>query len=287
MIRWRFTFRTKYLGGRFEDFDIVAESRLAPTDPNWSASESTKGDAFVPMAGLLYQPNDRWTYYISYAESFNPPAPGRLDINGNIFKDPEEGQQVEVGVKADFMDGRSSVTFAVFDIEKKNSLQQIGTTGVFQLTGVEESTGFEIETDFAVNDRWQILAGFSNVDATVKDDVDPAIVGQQLRNSPENTASLWNQIVLNDAFSMGLGVSYIDDRFGTTPDSDGNIARLRLPSYTLVDLAFYYYNERNNLNATLKFGNLLDEQYYPSGFTAVRINPGAPANVTFSLSKGF
>ena len=273
------------LGGRYEDFDIVAGSARDPSDRNWRASQTTQGSAFVPMAGLLFQPNDSMTYYVSYSESFNPPRPGRLDINGDIFEDPEEGVQVEIGLKADFMDGRSSVTLAAFNLEKRNSLQQIGRTGVYQLTGSEESQGFEFETNYSVTERWQILAGYSKIDAKVKDDVNTLIIGQQLRNSPEHTASMWNRIQLNDAFSMGLGVSYISDRFGTTPNSGGDARRLDLPGYTLVDLAFYYNDDARGLNATLKFGNLLDEQYYPSGFTAVRINPGAPSNVTFSISK--
>ena len=275
------------LGGRYEDFDIVAGSARDPSDRNWRASQTTQGSAFVPMAGLLFQPNDSMTYYVSYSESFNPPRPGRLDINGDIFEDPEEGVQVEIGLKADFMDGRSSVTLAAFNLEKRNSLQQIGRTGVYQLTGSEESQGFEFETNYSVTERWQILAGYSKIDAKVKDDVNTLIIGQQLRNSPEHTASMWNRIQLNDAFSMGLGVSYISDRFGTTPNSGGDARRLDLPGYTLVDLAFYYNDDARGLNATLKFGNLLDEQYYPSGFTAVRINPGAPSNVTFSISKMF
>lgn len=274
------------VGGRYEEFDIVNESRRPPDHPRWSNPQQTKGDAFVPMAGLLYQPNDSMTYYLSYSESFNPPAPGRLDANGNIFEVPEEGVQYEAGVKADLADGRSSVTFSVFQITKQNSLQQIGTTGVFQLTGEEESTGFEIETDYQLTDRWQVLAGYAYVNAEVKDDVDTAIIGQVLRNSPKHSASIWNRIELSRAFSLGVGVSYISERYGTIPDEDGNAARLYLPSYTLVDAALYYTNE-NDWGATLKLGNLLDEKYYPSGFSATRINVGAPANVTFSIYKTF
>ena len=262
------------LGGRYEDFDIVAGSARDPSDRNWRASQTTQGSAFVPMAGLLFQPNDSMTYYVSYSESFNPPRPGRLDINGDIFEDPEEGVQVEIGLKADFMDGRSSVTLAAFNLEKRNSLQQIGRTGVFQLTGTEESQGFEVETNYAVSERWQVLAGYSKVDAKVKDDVNTLIIGQQLRNSPEHTASMWNRIQLNDAFSMGLGVSYISDRFGTTPNSGGDARRLDLPGYTLVDLAFYYNDDARGLNATLKFGQFTGRAVLPQWLYRCSHQPG-------------
>jgi len=275
------------VGGRYEEFDILNESKRPMDHPFWTAPQNTKGNAFVPMAGLLFQPNDHWTYYVSYAESFNPPAPGRLDINGNIFTVPEKGQQYEIGIKADLVDERGTITLSGFEIEKKNSLQQVGTTGVFQLTGTEKSKGVELEADLAITAWWQIIAGYSFVDANVKDDVNVAIIGQELRNIPKHSASMWNRVQLSQAFSLGLGVNYVDKRFGTIPNSQGEAFRLLLPSYVLVDAALYYSNERHGINATLKFGNLLDKKYYPSGFSPTRINPGAPANITLSVSKAF
>ena len=239
------------------------------------------------MGGVLFQPNDSWTYYVSYAESFNPPRPGRLDENGNVFTIPEEGNQYEAGIKAELPDGRGSFTAAIFTIEKKNSLQAIGTSGIFRLTGVEESNGFEIEGDFAVTDNWQILAGYAHIEAEVKDDRNSALIGQVLRNAPEDSVSIWNRVQLSEAFSMGAGLSYVSSRFGTIPNSNGEDARLYLPSYTLVDLALYYFNEANNINVTLKLGNVLDERYYPSAFSATRITPGNPANIALSVSKSF
>ena len=274
-------------GGRYEDFDIVTRSQWDESDPNWRAETNTSGDAFVPMGGVLYQPNGSWTYYVSYAESFNPPAPGRLDENGNVFTTPEEGNQYEAGVKAELPNGRGSFTASVFTIEKKNSLQAIGTSGIFRLTGVEESNGFEFEGDFAITDNWQILAGYSHIKAEVKEDADPTLVGQQLRNAPEDSLSLWNRIQLSDSFSLGAGLSYVSSRYGTIPSSDGQDARLYLPSYTLVDLAVYYVNEANDINVTLKLGNVLDERYYPSAFSQTRITPGNPANIALSFSKSF
>jgi iron complex outermembrane receptor protein len=280
--------RWKLLAGvRYESFDIVASSKLPVGAPFWSADQTTKGNTTKPMVGIMYQPNDQWSYYVSYATSFNPPAPGRLDINGNIFKDPEEGEQYEVGAKADLLDNRVTGTLAVFRIAKKNSLQQIGTTGVFQLTGEEESKGAEFEIDASVTDRWQVLAGYSYVDATVKSDVDTAIIGQQLRNVPKTKVSMWNRYQLNPALSFGLGVNYVSERYGTVPDDAGNSARLVLPAYTLVDAALYYTNERYDFDVTVKLGNVLNEWYLESAFTPIRIAPGIPRNLTLSLTKRF
>jgi iron complex outermembrane recepter protein len=275
------------LSGRYEDFEIDTESRRPVDHPAWSQPESTSGDSFVPMVGLLFQPGDLWTYYVSYAESFNPPAPGRVDIDGNIFRVPETGRQYEAGVKADVFETSGTVTFSVFQIEKKNALQQIGTTGAFELTGVEESKGFELEGNFFFIDRWQVLAGYSYVDATVKDDVNLALIGQRLRNTAKHSASIWNKVQLSEAFSLGLGINHVGERFGTVPTAAGEAFRLRLPGYTLVDAAAYYHSRELGIDVTLRAGNLLDKKYYPSAFTPTRVAPGAPANVVLSVSKAF
>jgi catecholate siderophore receptor len=275
------------LSGRYEDFEIDTESRRPVDHPAWSESESTSGDSFVPMIGLLFQPDDLWTYYVSYAESFNPPSPGRVDIDGNIFRVPETGMQYEAGIKTDVFENNGTMTFSVFQIEKKNSLQQIGTTGAFELTGVEESKGFELEGNFLFNDWWQVLAGYSYVDATVKEDVNPALIGQRLRNTAKNSASIWNKVQLSEALSLGLGINHVGERFGTVPTAAGEAFRLRLPSYTLVDAAAYYHSRALGIDVTLRAGNLLDKKYYPSAFTPTRVAPGAPANVVLSVSKTF
>lgn len=276
----------KLLAGlRYEKFDIVNHSFYPPTDPNYTATQKTDGSAAKPMVGVLYQPNDRWSYYVSYATSFNPPAPGRLDVNGNIFTSPEEGLQYETGVKADLLNKRVSATFSIFQITKKNSLQQIGTTGVWQMTGEERSEGAELEIDAQVTERWQMIAGYSFIDAKVLNDVRTQLIGQQLRNVPKNSANVWNRIALTPALSLGLGASFRGKRYGTVPNTGGTDRRLVLPAYTVVDLALYYTNQKHGIDATLKVGNLLNEWYLESAFTQLRITPGAPRNVVFTISK--
>lgn len=275
------------LGARYEEFDINLTSQFPVSDPNFSDPQITSGDNISPMVGVLYQPNEELSFYASYATSFNPPDPGRKDLNGNVFTDPETGKQFEIGLKANLLNDSMTLTMAIFQIEKQDSLQQTGISGIFIQTGVEESKGFEIEVDASITERWKLIAGYSFVDATIKDDVSTTKVGQTLRNTPENTASIWTQYDINSLFSVGLGVNYIDDRFGNTPDEDGDSDRLFLEDYMLVDAGIYYTDEEKGVKATLKLSNLLDEEYLESAFTERRVNAGAPANVVLSVSKSF
>ncbi|MFT5138872.1 MAG: iron complex outermembrane receptor protein [Lysobacterales bacterium] len=263
-------------GVRYEDFEAVEMDRRG-VNPN----QRTSGNDTTPMIGFMYQPSEDMSYYASYAESFNPPRPDRRDENDNRIFPPEEGNQVEVGLKANILGGRGTATFSIFSIEKTNVLNSLGG-GRFELTGAEQSEGFEIEVNAQVNDNWQIIAGLTKADATVKTDRNAALIGMQVRNAPEITASFWSRYQINERLGIGTGINYVDDRFGETPRTG---ARVRMPSYVVADVVFYY--EHPSFYATLKLGNIFDEKYYESGSSMTRLVPGAPASVVLSFSKSF
>ena len=50
--------------------------------------------------------------------------------------------------------------------------------------------------------------------------------------------------------------------------------RLLLPSYTIMDLAFYY--DHPAFYGTFKMSNVFDETYYESGEALEHVVPGAP-----------
>lgn len=261
---------------RFEDFEATEEDRRG-VNPD----QTTSDDKTVPMVGLIFQPNDMWSLYASYAESFNPPRPDRRDVNDERNFPPENGEQFEVGAKADLMNGRTTATLSVFSIEKTNVLNSLGG-GVWELTGAEESEGFEIEVNAAFTDNWELIFGYANVEATVKESSNPALIGMELRNAPRNTASIWNRVQATERLSFGLGISYVDERWGELPRTG---ERVLLPSYTIADVVFYY--EAPWFDTTLRFGNIFDEEYYESGTNDRRIVPGAPSNIVLSFTKNF
>lgn len=264
------------VGVRFEDFEAVEENKRGV-----AADKATDGDDVVPMAGLIYQPNDNWSYYVSWSESFNPPRPDRTDADGNRDFPAEQGRQLEAGVKANLLDGRAAATLSVFNIEKENVLNRVSGS-VYQLTGLEKSQGFEVEVNANVTDNWQLIAGFAYVDATVGEDRNAALVGMRLRNAPENTASIWNRVQLTERWSMGLGIAYAGKRWGELPRTG---SRVELPDYFVTDFVVYY--DHPAVYGTLKIGNVFDETYYESGSNDRRIVPGAPRGFVLSLSKNF
>jgi iron complex outermembrane receptor protein len=254
---------------------------------------------WYPMAGLLYQPNKQWTYYASYSTSFVPIAPNMQDASGVFSFEPEKGKQVEIGAKAELWQGRLYATLALFDIEKVNTLALVtcnpGIAGTcMQPVGAETSRGVELEMDVRPARNWQIVVGYAHVDAKIDKSNSAStapLVGAQLTNAPKDKAQLWSRYDFGEGeakgLGLGFGLTYVSEQAGNLPTA-ASPKVLKLPSYTVADLALYYRYQKYDF--TLKIGNVFDKVYWDSvGSTLADLSvvPGAPRNVTLSARLPF
>ena len=257
---------------------------------------STPRDSY-PMAGLLFQPNREWTIYGSYSTSFVPIAPNMQDASGVFSFEPEKGKQFEVGTKADLLRGKLYFTLALFSIRKENTLALVtcnaGIAGTcMQSVGAEKSRGAEVEMDVRPLPGWQVVLGYSHVDAKIDKSNAAAtapLVGSQLTNAPKQKAQFWSRydIAAVKGLGVGVGVAHVSDQPGNLPTA-ASPKVLHLPSYTIADLVLYYRWLRYDF--TLKIGNVFDKTYYDSvGSTLADLSvvPGAPRNVTLSMRIPF
>ena len=91
---------------------------MNPNALNPATSTSSQYDeAFIPRLGIVYQPVEPVSLYASYAESFLPS--NAADAQG-LPLEPERGQQFEVGVRAELLEGRLVANLALFDLTKQN-----------------------------------------------------------------------------------------------------------------------------------------------------------------------
>ncbi|MDE2486078.1 MAG: TonB-dependent receptor [Alphaproteobacteria bacterium] len=286
LIRLTDTLKVSLAGRTFSEHQAFDEMRA----PGKAPVRRTFTRAILPSAGLLYQPSKHWTAYVSYAESFVPPDVTAQDINGQNSFQPVEATQYEAGLKTEGLwEGRVTATLALFRINETNVLTtfacDLGTCS--QQVGEVRSDGMEFETNLRPLENWQVIFGYSHLNArTIKNPTDPFQVGKRRPNVADNSANIWSRYDLPRGFGLGLGVTYTGDREGVQVTSS-KPTRLDLPAYTVVDAVIYY--EHANWQANLKFGNLLDERYYESaGATGpIQIAPGAPRNITVSLSARF
>lgn len=251
---------------------------------------------FLPSVGILLQPMRNVTIYGSYAESFVPVDPGLFDLTGQNNFTPITGRQYEAGLKTEnLLDGRLGFTAAVYQIDNIGQTTQticpppLGSCTV-QL-GKARSRGFEIEGNATPIDNWQVIFGYTNIDAKALT-TGPGFEFQQGRRLPnvaKNAANFWTRYDFENGFGVGIGVTYTGQREGVLPTQATDLKRLNLPAYTVVDGGLYYTHDAMAVN--LKLGNILNKKYYENSGGGsqgrVQIQPGQPRYVTLTARYTF
>lgn len=183
------------------------------------------------------------------------------------------------------LDNRLNLTASVFDIKKENVVQAAGA-GISVLSGGEKSKGYEFEFDMRPVPNWNIIGGYTSINAGISKDRTIGLIGQRLRNAPEMQTSLYTRYTFEGGVLQGVGfnfgVSHVGERFGTLPVVG---TRLVLPAYTIVDAGLHY--DREPWKTSLIVKNVLDEKYYSSAITNIQITPGAPRAVVLSVQRKF
>lgn len=262
------------VGLRYDHFDHTVEHRVGDEEPPFD------GGALTWRAGLVYQPTDRLSFYTSYATSFMPQS--ALGVDRQVL-DPEEGWQVEAGVKAELTD-RLSATFSVFHITKDNVAVSIEDTDFSRLVGQQRSRGAEIDITGEITDGWQVIASLGYVDAEVTRDDNPAYVGNRLIGTPYWSGSLWTTYEFQtgklEGLKLGAGITAVGERAGDLEEP------FYVDGYYRVDAAVSY-KINDNLNFSLVGRNLTDEKYIESTASRTENHPGAPINFMAALKASF
>ncbi|WP_337186342.1 TonB-dependent siderophore receptor [Phenylobacterium sp.] len=237
-------------------------------------------EGFSPQVGLVYQPDTATSLYASYGESFMSVTSGRTASGDDL--DPEEGRQLEAGIKRTWLGGRLSTTLAAYHITKKNVSTPDPDNPVFRVqTGEQESKGVEFDVAGSPLPGWDMIFGLSYIDARVSRD-NTFRVGSQLPGAPMHSASLWNKYTVQEGMleglELGLGVYYVDDRAIALPNP-----AFRLPNYVRVDAMAAYGRGPWRVQVNLK--NLGDETIYD--LSSTNIFPQEPRSVTVRLMYGF
>lgn len=273
------------VGGRVDIVDqSLDQTSIFLGDLDLSGQET----AFSPRVGLVYQPIETVSLYASFSRSFQPDAFFSVTSDGD-FVDFERGTQYEIGVKADWLDGRLSSTLALFDITRTNVAAPDPDappgSGFVIPIGEERSRGVGLDIVGEILPGWNIIASYSYLDAEITDSNELAAPeGNRVTNVPRHSASLWTTYEIQagalEGLGLGLGLLYEGDREGDPANT------FELPSYVRTDAAIFY--ERDNWRAAVNIQNLFDIDYFESsGNTRLRVNPGEPLTVIGTLAVEF
>jgi catecholate siderophore receptor len=216
-------------------------------------------------AGLIWQPTDTQSYYVSYGTSFNPSAETVTLAANTAALDPEKNRSFEVGAKLDFMNGNLSLNTAVFHVEKNNAKTTDPLTTTVNLDGDTRVQGFELGIVGRITPAWQLMAGYTFLDGKVIKSIDrtgtgtaasPFILseGKILSNTPRHSASLWSTYSFLQNWEAGGGLVYSSERYVN------NFESAIIDGYTRVDATLAYKQKAYDIRLNLQ--NLTNEHYF-------------------------
>jgi len=247
----------KLVGGlRYDRFkaDIANSINRDNTTGNTTLATAGQTVGFTSVrAGAIWQPTETQSYYLSYGTSFNPSLEQLTLTTGQQDLPPEKNRSWEAGAKWDFLAGRLSVDTAIFRIDKQNARSQI-STGVFQLDGNVRVDGFEIATAGRLTREWQLVAGYTYLDAkVVRASALDATTGKTLANTPRNSFTLWTTYDLTPQWQVGAGANAMSSRFASNTDV------VSASGFARFDATVAYHQPRWDVR--LNVFNLADRSY--------------------------
>lgn len=267
---------TLILGGRFSWYDLASHA----STPTISTRASLSVDhEFTPYGGLVVDVTDELSLYGSYADVFQPQS--ALTSSGTPVP-PRIGNQYEVGIKGEFLEGRLNTHLAFYRIMDENRAIADPDDDEFSIAaGKVRSQGFETEVSGTPLPGWNIVVGYAyNENKYLKDPVNEGVPFSTI--TPKHSANIFSKYTLQEGMlegvNFGAGVRFQSSTYVTS-----GAVQLHQDPYAIVDAQVgYEFNE--NVEMSLAVSNIFDEVYYRKLGAITRQNYfGEPRNVLLTL----
>lgn len=287
---------------------LYSTLRLRPTDQlsvivgarlsNWERDTSStpfdgpqlfdhleEKNKITPYAGLVFALSEQWSAYASYTSIFQPQS--YRDLQGN-FLPPLEGENYEIGIKGELLDGALNASAAVFQLNQDNLAEAEpgfiwvpGTGGgsyAYRTVKGAVSKGLDLELSGQLLPGWQMLASYNY--SRTRDASGARIQTVQ----PLSSVKLWTSYDLAGAWrglTVGGGVNWQSSIY--REDVGPNNERFTQKGYAVAALMARYQFTKQ-LSGAVNLNNLFDKKYYSTAFGGFY---GDPRNVMVTVKYQF
>jgi len=272
--------------------DVILGSRVT-----WFESQGRNSNAFfgdfgtpdvnidhkvIPYGALVFKLTPELSAYASYTKVFKPQT--EASAPGDTI-DPREGEQYELGLKREFLDGRLNGSVALFRIYDENRAELVANTQLYTAQGRVRSQGWETELSGNLTDNWSIVTGYAYTmtkQLTGDDDTKNAVFSTI---TPKHNFNLWTDYQFSDGplkdFSVGGGVRAVSATYyrRNVDFEQGGYA---------VTTAQVGYKVSKQVSLKLTANNLFDRTYYERVDSPWGSNfYGEPRNLTFTVRASY
>lgn len=268
----------KILAGlRFDRYDFQSTNRLD------GASRRYDDTTVSPRVGVVWQPTDEQSLYLSYSKSFAPyGGRGMISVSTSptaVFDaEPQYMTQYEAGIKSEWLDGNLSTQLAVFELKRHNIRYQpdaVNFPDDWAVRGKDRSRGVEFSANGRLAEGWYVRGGVAAMAAEVLEDiVTPVNEGNYLANTAKRNGNLFLRYVPTENWYGEIGATYTAARYLNLANNS------KLPGYTRWDALVGWRGAPWTVTAAVS--NLFDTDYLRSASM-----PGAPRSFLLSANYQF
>lgn len=269
------------VGTNLQKFTLPAGFAADTTQPSAPQTDTMLSH----RAGVIYQPNEAQSYYISYGTSFNPSAETVTQSSTTANVPAEKNRSIEIGAKLDYMEGKLSLNGALFHVQKTNARTTDPVSGLVSLDGTVRVQGLELGVVGRITPAWQVMAGYTLLDGKVLKSLDTGTgadlglrsEGKTLQNTPKHSFSLWSTYSFGD-WEAGGGMLFSSSRFVN------NYETAVVDGYTRFDATLAY--KQKDYDVRLNLQNLTDAKYFETA-SGGRATPVKGRSAIVSLAYRF
>ncbi len=284
---------TLVLGTRVSWYRNKSDSYTQAWD-YWVHNRSQENGQVTPFAALLYDLNDEWTAYASYADIFQPQS-NLVNAQGQALQ-PKTGANYELGIKGELFGGALNTAFNLFrtieehraETDFVDTCKGSGDQYCYTDSGKVRAQGFEAEVSGSPIERLQLLAGYTYTQTKYLNTInqtEPTELNFTSSFIPRHMLKVWGDYQLAgalDRWTVGAGVSSQSENFRR----QGNLS-IEQAGYTLWSGRVQYRLDEH-WSLALNGNNLLDKRYYSTvGATGWGNYYGEPRNFMVTLKGSF
>lgn len=258
-------------------------------------SPDVKAKHFTPRVGLSMSIGKTATVYALYDQAFTPQT-GVLSDGGKV--QPITGNNMELGVKKDWLNGRWGTSLTAYRILTNNELtadpNSPPTSNLSIELGQKRARGIEFDLHGNLAKGLNLVLNYAFTESKVvkvAEGLTTIKKGQILPGYATHTANAWLSYKLSSGGLKGLGLSagatFLGDRktYWETPPAGG----AEMKDYFKTDAGIFW--ERNKVRLSADVFNVFDAYLYSgswySWLNAYYTQAEAPRNLRLSLNYRF
>ncbi|MCE7761537.1 TonB-dependent siderophore receptor [Pseudomonas putida] len=277
-------------GARVGDYSYKKKAIYNAPYTSLTNHAATRESGFVtPYAGVVYDLNDQHSVYASYTKIYKPQS---LRDSSGATLEPREGDNYEIGLKSELLDGRVNTAIALYEIKQDNLgvlsggfVEGTVRERAYKAVSGATTRGIDLEIFGEIMPDWNVTASYSH---SLTKDADHERINTI---APANMVKLWttyrlpgefNRLTVGGGMNWQSGLSLTD-----APWQIGHTVKATQDDYAVFNL-MARYDVSQNLTATVNVNNLFDKKYLsaldPTFYTGFY---GEPRNVMFSTRYSF